>query len=109
MPLIFPNALTNEEISQTNLNLWTEGNATPLHSKINLKSVYRDYRKIVRYLLKIRNQKGKNPKHIPKNIDPILFGMFIEISLQMIADSTLFSPQEVGEDIINTFVFGIKA
>ena len=49
--------LKNEkEISQIILNLWTEGNATPLHSKINLKSVYRDYR-IVRYLLTIRNQK----------------------------------------------------
>ncbi|MBI3124153.1 MAG: hypothetical protein HYZ10_07100 [Ignavibacteriales bacterium] len=56
MPLIFPDTQTNEEISHTSLYLWTEGNAAMLHSKINLKSVYRDYR-IVRYLLKIRNQK----------------------------------------------------
>lgn len=98
-----------KEISQIILNLWTEGNATPLHSKINLKSVYRDYRRIVRYLLKAAIKKGEVRKDIPKNMDSILLGMLEGISLQMIAEPTLFSPKDIGEDIINAIVIGIKA
>lgn len=93
MPPIILKLRNEKETTLIILYLWTEGNATPLHSKINLKSVYRDYRKIVRYLLRAAIKKEEARKYIPKNIDRILLGMFEGISLQMIAVPTLFSLQ----------------
>lgn len=100
--------VNEQKISKVILSIWLEGSSKKIYPKINLKNDYSQTRQMIDSLLEEAKSKGQVRSDLPKYTSSIILGMYEGLTLQLMADSKLANPEDLGEAIADLLINGLK-